>query len=660
MKQFTTSKIKQRLFSKYYRHAENNKLLRILFLVTGLAALIWVLVRVLPKPCRAEYPCMKVAAPLAGGFLTYLGGLAITLFSFKKAGQFLRKSRYLPALILVFCGILAALFTTLNTGNESYAFNITGDSLFVPSDPPNSPMGTAAGIFPGRVVWMWDTTATSWNGTTGNWWDDANTHQEVVDSMLSRSLRTLTGTSTDVEAWDLLFKYFNEKHGKGSVGYQSGEKIAIKLNMNQISDATNPGNKSFTSPQMALALLRQLVQNAGVAAADITFYDANRYIPDAIYTRCKNEFSGIHFMGWSQQNGREKYVRDTTYVHWSEHLTMEINGGGTAYLPTVVTQAAYIISLANFKAHRYMGVTFCSKNHFGTISVNDPAGKPSTNAPHAAGLHYYSAVHDITIQGSPEWTFVGRPMGTYNTIVDLMGHKDVGRKTVLFMIDALYGVQSEQDAVSLSSKWLSAPFNNDWTSSLFLSQDNVAIESVGLDFYRTEQEINPNMVNVYGAVDNYLHEASQAGNPPSGTVYDPEGDGSSLSSLGVHEHWNNSTDKEYTRNLQTGDGIELLKMQSPVTSIHEEHMASNFALHQNYPNPFNPATTIVYQIAVPGFVTLKVYDDLGREIATLVNEAKPAGQYQVRFDAHNVPSGVYFYRISTGNFNASKKLIVLK
>jgi hypothetical protein len=661
MKLFTSSRLHHNWISKYQHHFNNNKFFRLLFLVTGLAALIWVLIRVLPKPSRAQYPCMQVAAPLAGGFIAYIAGLVVTLFSFKKAGQYLRKSHYIPALILLLVGITAVLFTTLNSGTDSYAFSVMGDSLFVPTEPANSPMGTAKGIFPGRVTWMWDANATSWNGSSGTWWADANTNQTVVDSMLSKSLRALTGESTDAAAWDALFKYFNEQHDKGSVGYQSGEKIAIKINLNLTSGTGNPNNTSFPSPQAVLALLRQLVQQAGVAAADITFYDSNRIVPDAILTRCKNEFPDVHFMGWSALTNREKYARDTTYVHWSEDLTMEINGGQTAYLPTVVTQAAYMISMANFKAHRYMGVSLCAKNHFGTISVNDPAGNPSTNAPHAAGLHPYTAVHDIILQGSPEWSFYGRPMSTYNTLVDLMGHKDIGRKTVLFMIDALYGVESEQASVSNASKWQSEPFNNDWTSSIFLSQDNIAIESVGLDFYRNEQAINANMIYVYGAVDNYLHEGSQAGAPPSGTTYDPEGDGVPLQSLGVHEHWNNSTAKLYTRNLHTGEGIELVQVHgSPTVVPSGEEIVSDYALHQNYPNPFNPVTIISYEILKPGLISLKIYDDLGREIATLVNEVKAAGVYQIQFNANDLPSGVYFYRLMTGSFHESKKMIVLK
>lgn len=87
---------------------------------------------------------------------------------------------------------------------------------------------------------------------------------------------------------------------------------------------------------------------------------------------------------------------------------------------------------------------------------------------------------------------------------------------------------------------------------------------------------------------------------------------------------------------------------------------NEFRLDNNYPNPFNPTTNIRYSIARTSKVTLKVYDILGREIRTLVNEVKTPGQYTVTFNARDLASGVYFYRINAGNFNAVKKLILLK
>jgi hypothetical protein len=90
------------------------------------------------------------------------------------------------------------------------------------------------------------------------------------------------------------------------------------------------------------------------------------------------------------------------------------------------------------------------------------------------------------------------------------------------------------------------------------------------------------------------------------------------------------------------------------------NVITGFALSQNYPNPFNPSTIISYQIPQNSHVTLKVYNILGKEVATLVNENQVAGQYNFNFRAVNLASGVYIYQITAGNFRATKKLTLLK
>ncbi|MBX7046209.1 MAG: T9SS type A sorting domain-containing protein [Ignavibacteria bacterium] len=87
---------------------------------------------------------------------------------------------------------------------------------------------------------------------------------------------------------------------------------------------------------------------------------------------------------------------------------------------------------------------------------------------------------------------------------------------------------------------------------------------------------------------------------------------------------------------------------------------NKFLLEQNYPNPFNPNTIINYQLAASGFVSLKVYDITGKEIAVLVNEAKQAGYYSVSFDGKNLSSGVYFYKLTAGSFTTEKKMVLVK
>jgi dienelactone hydrolase len=90
------------------------------------------------------------------------------------------------------------------------------------------------------------------------------------------------------------------------------------------------------------------------------------------------------------------------------------------------------------------------------------------------------------------------------------------------------------------------------------------------------------------------------------------------------------------------------------------HKENTFYLGQNYPNPFNPSTVISYQLPVNGNVTLKIFDVLGNEVATLVDEYKPAGSYEVEFSANGLTSGMYFYTLKAGNFVETKKMLLLK
>jgi len=111
----------------------------------------------------------------------------------------------------------------------------------------------------------------------------------------------------------------------------------------------------------------------------------------------------------------------------------------------------------------------------------------------------------------------------------------------------------------------------------------------------------------------------------------------------------------------------LTKSSSKTISYQGSLEVKEYALSQNYPNPFNPSTVINYQIPVDGFVSLKIYDITGREVTTLVNRAQTKGRYEIKFDASNLSSGVYFYRIrsvpssSSGQgFIKTMKMILLR
>ena len=116
--------------------------------------------------------------------------------------------------------------------------------------------------------------------------------------------------------------------------------------------------------------------------------------------------------------------------------------------------------------------------------------------------------------------------------------------------------------------------------------------------------------------------------------------------------------------LGSGQGSVVWKrpLREMISSVGTSaaYVPGKFILEQNYPNPFNPATVIEYQIPGEDFVSLKVYDILGKEVATLINGVKRAGSYRFEFNAASLPSGVYFYRISTGNYTAVKKMLLLR
>ena len=107
--------------------------------------------------------------------------------------------------------------------------------------------------------------------------------------------------------------------------------------------------------------------------------------------------------------------------------------------------------------------------------------------------------------------------------------------------------------------------------------------------------------------------------------------------------------------------VTIVMLENLVTNVDGNELTpENFVLGQNYPNPFNPSTTIKYMIKDQSLVSLKIYDVLGNEVATLVNEIKPKGAYTLKFDASSLPSGVYFYKLNAGSFTDTKKMIFLK
>ena len=163
----------------------------LLFILMGVISAIWFLIRVIPKPSRATYPCMQIAAPFMSGLVIYLlsvGGL--TLISRKLKRKSLNV-RYASTILLIF-GVMVTMAIVPSSNSESILLN-TG-----PEDGPNKPIGKAMGIKPGRVVWAWNPEATNENCTNTfdkqDWfWKPENTNPVVVKDMVRKSMTQLTG-----------------------------------------------------------------------------------------------------------------------------------------------------------------------------------------------------------------------------------------------------------------------------------------------------------------------------------------------------------------------------------------------------------------------------------------------------------------------------------
>jgi hypothetical protein len=229
-------------------------------------------------------------------------------------------------------------------------------------DGPLAPVGTGRGISPGRVVWVRDPKAVSWN-LTGSWWDDAYNNQAAIDGMVSRSIQWLSNQKSDAQAWTALFRYFNRRHGRGDTGYKPGEKIAIKLNLN---NTTGHGtiDRLNTSPHLTLSLVKQLVNEAHVRPADITVMDPSRFITANLYDKIHAVYPDVVFVDHIGGDGRVKAGFQAKAIPFS------IAGANCDGIATAAIAATYLIDASVLKGHVGSGVTLSAKNLFGLTSID--------------------------------------------------------------------------------------------------------------------------------------------------------------------------------------------------------------------------------------------------------------------------------------------------
>jgi hypothetical protein len=551
--------------------------LRVLIIALGLISTIWFLIRVIPKPSRASYPCMRVAAPFMSGLIVYLLAVGGFTFMSRKLKRRIISVRYFSTFLLAL-GVVVVM--AVIPSNRSLSYQEIPSKLG-PDDGPNQPFGKATGVYPGRVVWAWDPDATNENctndfETADYWFTPENTNQDVVSKMVRESVNKLAGRSSPADSWDALFRDFNMRKSLERKGYSRGERIFIKINQTSSRGGLSQNDKdngyfiprilapeqerrrqrygtAETGPAIVLELLRQLVNDCGIDQSDISVGDPQNPIYGHNYEAWVAEFPGVVYIDKVSSNFGRTLIKPTEndLVFYSDKTQSD-------KLVDVIENASYLINVADLKPHGRAGITLSAKNHFGSQSKSS-----------ASHLHR-SLVSPFTVFSPTNSGYY-----KYRVLVDLMGSKYLGRNTVLFVIDGLFAGGALETGQPV--KYFMSPFNNDWSNSLLISQDQVALESVCYDFLRTEwngiNKHNPvNSANEWmpavNGVDDYLHQAAGPANWPEDIIYDPDRSGKPLTSLGIHEHWNDPVNKQYSRNLGKSTGIELISIpDSLVVSV---------------------------------------------------------------------------------------------
>ncbi|HSO85581.1 MAG TPA: DUF362 domain-containing protein [Draconibacterium sp.] len=636
----------------------------------GISSTLWFLVRVIPKPQRAGYPCMRAAAPVMSGFVLYLLSLGgMTLF-FRKAVSKFNQAKYLTAAFSLFVSLLLLAVFNWNSAQNAYSKTF-GFTRGVLPDAPNSPMGTGIGVLPGRVVWSWNPDATNENcknTITDAFFMAKNNNNAVINEMMDYSIKKLAGKDNVKDAWDAIFKNFNERKTGTASGYSEGQTIFIKVNNGQAGWAINMSNlaetgttsqmtglknaaMAGTTPSTVLAIVRELVDDCQIPQENILIGEPMTHVYKSMYDMIHNAYPNVKIL---DKDGYTSLGR-TKSKGWTDNVIYYSDNGDLmpdAYSDNLMQEmydADYMINAAALKAHARNGVSLNAKLHFGSHG-NHPGG-------YGYGSFYLHAGLICTVDNDVMTSGLRGEYGMYRVLVDLMGHENIGGNTVLFLVDGLWG---GVEATDMPVKWGMEPFKTDFPSSIFISQDGVAIESVCLDFLRAEADKNRlfNDRPFFPAVDDHLHQAADKTNWPKDLVYDPEGDGTEISSLGVHEHWNNPTDKQYSRNLGTGQGIELIQiLKGQVTGIKD--LAQNDINLNLFPNPCIGNTTLSYTLKTNSRVSVALISADGKHIQLIKDEDKNSGINALPINTSQLVKGLYVCRLET-NSGVNKNMRTIK
>jgi hypothetical protein len=457
-------------------------------------------------------------------------------------------------------------------------------------------MAEASGIA-GKVVWITD------------WWT-GNPKFDVIAPAAPTGVAGFPGAFQNVVTWQ-------------DVPGESGEVYDVYYSKNHITDVTAPGVELV---KMAVQENAQLIEHMLLAPntdQSVTYYYAiicrdvagNKSSVSVNSSAVVNTAKGRPTVSLTAPNG---FVADGNLAEWSAINPFRMFlSDGTAHLVT----NTIVTNDDDCSAKAYVAVD--NQYLYIAFDVNDDIYVPSANS-----SSYLNDCPDLYI-GLYNWR--GMPHTGYRRGAEPDYHFRFAYNRVI--IDGSAGTDS---LIGLGANYsVTEKFPSGYVVECRISLADLALHGNDLTFVPKEGYRLP--------IDFALNDADATGSREGILTYSPYNEDQS---------WNN-----VSRWLYTWIG----NLWEPVVGVNDNELSvDNYALTQNYPNPFNPSTTIKYVIEKQGFVSLKVYDMLGREVANLVNQEQGAGVYSIRFDASKLASGIYMYKLESGSFSKINKMMLVK
>ena len=442
-----------------------------------------------------------------------------------------------------------------------------------------------------------------WRGT-GNYWVAGVNPQAEYDKAFTTGIKCLSGGTDDATSWDLIFKWFNNTHGRAGTGYQAGDTIVIKINQNNASvSAPDIGNVINANPQSCVAVVRSLV-NAGVPQAEIYIGDPSRAVTDNIFNAVHTPYPNVKVVDYFGNNGRALGTAFQTGAFPGG------DGGVKNQESMCFYHARYIVNMPLLKGHVGQGITFGSKNFFGITGI------------------------------TPIWQNNGGHPGNVS-LANFMTNANFGGKTVLWCMDAMY------PDVNLDGpptpNWAEAPFNGLPASSFFMSLDGVADESVSFDFFYQHYAAEVDGNSGYAGAHVYMQNAATA-----------------VPSPGTHEHWNSNALRQYSRNIDpiNGLGIELYYINTTLAGT--KPAAAGISGTEYFEIGLVSTAAAHFVLPVEGSYLLSIFAMDGTKIGDVAEGIGDKGENVVSLKDLHVSRGAYLIKLKSSGKHAEKRTTIVK